>query len=115
MQRSAAAVSLALWLCAACPVVGADPPPVVDLCPGRDARRAVRRVRSNGRGWGLDPRRIGMVGFSAGGHLAVATATGFTKRTYEPVDEVDRVSCRPDFAIAVYSGYLKARDGDDLA
>jgi hypothetical protein len=43
-----------------------------------------------------------MVGFSAGGHLAIATATGFPTRTYEPVDEADQASCRPDFAIGCY-------------
>jgi acetyl esterase/lipase len=56
-----------------------------------------------------------MVGFSAGGHLAIATATNFEQRTYEPIDDVDKVSCRPDFAIPVYSGYLKAKDKDELA
>ena len=61
------------------------------------------------------PDRIGIVGFSAGGHLAVATATSFEKRTYEAIDEIDKVSCRPDFAIPVYSGYLKAKDKDELA
>jgi acetyl esterase/lipase len=47
--------------------------------------------------------------------LVIATATSFEKRTYEPVDEVDKVSCRPDFGIAVYSGYLKSKDKDELA
>ena len=56
-----------------------------------------------------------MIGFSAGGHLAIATATSFHNRTYEPLDDVDRISCRPDFAIPVYSGYLKAKDRDELA
>jgi acetyl esterase/lipase len=56
-----------------------------------------------------------MVGFSAGGHLAVATATSFDQRTYEPLDDVDDISCRPDFAIAVYPGYLKAKERDELA
>ena len=56
-----------------------------------------------------------MVGFSAGGHLAIATATSFEKRTYEPLDEIDKISCRPDFAILVYSGYLKAKDKVELA
>jgi acetyl esterase/lipase len=46
------------------------------------------------------------MGFSAGGHLALATATQFDKPAYEPVDEIDRLSCRPDFAVAVYPGYL---------
>jgi acetyl esterase/lipase len=45
----------------------------------------------------------------------IATATSFEKRTYEPIDDIDKVSCRPDFAVAVYSGYLKAKDKDELA
>jgi acetyl esterase/lipase len=84
------------------------------LGPQLDAQRAVRLVRSRAAEWGIDPHRIGMVGFSAGGHLALATATGFAKRLYEPVDAADEVSCRPDFAIACYSGYLKARDKDEV-
>src|SRR5439155_19590781 len=83
--------------------------------PLQDAQRAVRLVRSKAREWGIDPKRIGMVGFSAGGHLAIATAQGFENRTYEPIDDIDKVSCRPDFAIAAYSGYLKAKDKAELA
>ncbi|MHC4181714.1 MAG: alpha/beta hydrolase [Planctomycetota bacterium] len=83
--------------------------------PLQDAQRAVSLVRSRAGQWGVAPRRIGMVGFSAGGHLALATATGFQKRTYEPVDDSDKVSCRPDFAVLCYSGYLKAKDKDQLA
>jgi acetyl esterase/lipase len=83
--------------------------------PLQDAQRAVRLVRSKAREWGIDPQRIGIVGFSAGGHLALATATSFGERTYEAVDEMDKVSCRPDFAIPVYSGYLKAKDKDEIA
>lgn len=83
--------------------------------PLQDAQRAVSLVRSRAAEWGIHPQRIGIVGFSAGGHLAIATATNFEKRTYEPVDDADRTSCRPDFAVAVYSGYLKAKDKDELA
>jgi acetyl esterase/lipase len=83
--------------------------------PLQDAQRAVSLVRSKAKEWGIAPDRIGMVGFSAGGHLAVATATSFEKRTYEPMDEIDKISCRPDFAVPVYSGYLKAKDKDELA
>jgi acetyl esterase/lipase len=83
--------------------------------PLQDAQRAVSLVRSKAREWGIDPGRIGLAGFSAGGHLAIATATHFEERAYEPTDDIDRVSCRPDFAIAVYSGYLKAQDKDELA
>ena len=83
--------------------------------PLQDAQRAISLVRSNAKEWGLNPQHIGIVGFSAGGHLAMATATSFDKRAYEPVDDVDTISCRPDFAIPVYSGYLKAKDKDELA
>ena len=83
--------------------------------PIQDAQRAVSLVRSKAKEWGIHPDRIGIVGFSAGGHLAIATATSFDKRTYEPVDDVDKISCRPDFAIPVYSGYLKPKDKDEIA
>jgi acetyl esterase/lipase len=74
--------------------------------PLLDAQRAVSLVRSHASEWGIDPNRIGIIGFSAGGHLAVATATEFDRRGYEPIDEIDKISCRPDFAAAVYPGYL---------
>jgi acetyl esterase/lipase len=83
--------------------------------PLQDAQRAVSLVRSRAGEWGIDPKRIGIGGFSAGGHLAIATATRFEKRSYEPVDDVDKTSCRPDFAVAVYSGYLKPKDRDELS
>ncbi len=83
--------------------------------PLQDAQRAISLVRSRANEWAINPERIGVVGFSAGGHLAIATATSFDKRTYEPIDDVDKISCRPDFAIPVYSGYLKAKDKDELA
>lgn len=83
--------------------------------PLLDAQRAVSVVRSRAKEWGIDPSRIGIVGFSAGGHLAVATATQFETRGYPPVDEADRASCRPDFAVAVYPGYFAARETGALA
>lgn len=83
--------------------------------PLQDAQRAVSLVRSTAGQWGIDPKQIGIVGFSAGGHLAIAAATSFDRRTYEPVDDVDKISCRPDFAIGIYSGYLKAKDQDQIA
>jgi acetyl esterase/lipase len=83
--------------------------------PLADAQRAVSLVRSKASQWDIHPQRIGIVGFSAGGYLAIATATSFDKRTYEPVDDVDKISCRPDFAIPVYSGYLKMKDKDELS
>jgi acetyl esterase/lipase len=83
--------------------------------PLQDAQRAVSLVRSKAKEWNIDPERIGMVGFSAGGHLAIATATSFEKRTYEPIDAIDKTSCRPNLAILLYSGYLKAKDKEELA
>ena len=74
--------------------------------PLLDAQRAVRLMRQRAADWGIDPRRIGIIGFSAGGHLAVATATRFDERGYEAIDEIDKVSCRPDFAAAIYPGYF---------
>lgn len=83
--------------------------------PLQDAQRAVSLVRSRAGQWGIQPHQIGIVGFSAGGHLAIATATNFEQRTYEPIDDVETVSCRPDFAIGIYSGFLKAKDKDQIA
>jgi acetyl esterase/lipase len=90
--------------------VRGEPP----LGPQLDAQRAVSLVRSRAEQWGIDPRRLGMVGFSAGGHLALATATNFEKRTYDAIDDIDKVSFRPDFAVLCYSGYLKAKDKDEI-
>src|SRR4029453_1888999 len=59
--------------------------------PLQDAQRAVGLLRSKAGEWGIHPERIGMVGFSAGGHLVMATATSFEKRTYEAIDDIDKV------------------------
>jgi acetyl esterase/lipase len=83
--------------------------------PLKDAQRAVSLVRSKAKEWGIDPKRIGMVGFSAGGHLVGATATNFDKRSYDPIDDIDKISCRPDFGVMLYSGYLQVKDKDELA
>jgi acetyl esterase/lipase len=74
--------------------------------PLLDAQRAVSLVRSRAAEWGIETNRIGIAGFSAGGHLAVATATSFDQRAYQPIDEIDQASCRPDFAGAIYPGYF---------
>jgi acetyl esterase/lipase len=92
-----------------------QPVPLPPPGPLLDAQRALSLVRSKAGEWGIDPNRIGMVGFSAGGHLALAVATGFETRAYEPIDEIDRVSCRPDFAVAVYPGYLVRKETGLLA
>lgn len=72
----------------------------------QDAQRAISIVRYNAEKYGIDPNKIGVMGFSAGGNLAVLSSTAFRKRVYEPIDEIDQVSHRPDFAIPVYPGHL---------
>lgn len=71
-----------------------------------DAQRAVGLVREHAAAWHIDPQRVGVLGFSAGAHLAAALSTHFDKRIYEPVDAADQLSCRPDFAVVIYPGYL---------
>lgn len=83
--------------------------------PLQDVQRAISLVRSRAKEWGINENRIGVVGFSAGGHLAIAAATNFESRAYPAADEIDKVSCRPDFAVPVYSGYLKVEESDELA
>lgn len=82
--------------------------------PLQDAQRALGLVRFHAAEWKLDPKRIGIMGFSAGGHLSAAASTRFEKRTYEAVDESDQVSCRPDFAMLIYPAYLIRQEGSDL-
>jgi acetyl esterase/lipase len=80
------------------------------VAPLQDAQRALGVVRSRAKELGLDPGRIGVLGFSAGGHLAATLSTNSDKRTYEPVDAADSVSCRPDFTLLIYPAYLVGRD-----
>jgi acetyl esterase/lipase len=72
----------------------------------QDTQRAISIVRHDARAYGIDPDRIGVMGFSAGGHLAVLASTAFGARAYAPIDAIDRVSARPDFAIPVYPGHM---------
>ena len=72
----------------------------------QDAQRAIGFVRSHATEWHIDPHRIGVLGFSAGAHLAAALSTHFDKRLYDSIDTADNLSCRPDFAVIVYPGYL---------
>jgi acetyl esterase/lipase len=72
----------------------------------QDAQRALGMVRTHAAEWHIDPQRIGVLGFSAGAHLAAALSTHFEQRLYDPVDAADQLSCRPDFAVIVYPGYL---------
>jgi acetyl esterase/lipase len=71
-----------------------------------DAQRTVGLVRFHAAEWHIDPHKIGVLGFSAGGHLSAATSTHFAKRLYSSVDGADQESCRPDFAVAIYPGHL---------
>ncbi len=71
-----------------------------------DAQRTISLTRLHAAEWGIDPKKIGVMGFSAGGHLVAATSVHFAKRIYGRVDAIDDVSCRPDFAIAIYPGHL---------
>lgn len=75
--------------------------------PLQDAQRAMGLLRQRASTYGIDPRRIGVIGFSAGGHLAAAVSNA-EQRTYELVDAADRESSRPDFAILLYPGHLWA-------
>jgi acetyl esterase/lipase len=71
-----------------------------------DAQRTMVLVRLHAAEWHLDPHRIGVLGFSAGGHLVANISTHFDRRLYRPVDAADRLSCRPDFGVAVYPGHM---------
>jgi acetyl esterase/lipase len=74
--------------------------------PLQDAQRALGLIRHHAREWQIDPQRIGAIGFSAGGHLAATLASSVEQRTYPPVDDADKASCRPDFGILIYPAYL---------
>ena len=72
--------------------------------PLQDAQRALGLVRHRAAEFGIDPARLGVLGFSAGGHLAAALANNHSTRTYPAVDAADQVSCRPDFCVLIYGG-----------
>lgn len=74
--------------------------------PLQDAQRAMGIIRQHASEWNIDPQRVGILGFSAGGHLAAVTSTGPTERTYEIVDEADSLTSRPNFTVLIYPGYL---------
>ncbi len=75
-----------------------------------DAQRTMGLVRFHAAEWHIDPRKVGVLGFSAGGHLVAAISTHFEHRLYAPVDAADSESCRPDFAVALYPGHLWVDD-----
>ncbi|MEM7478190.1 MAG: alpha/beta hydrolase [Planctomycetota bacterium] len=93
------------------PAGGGRPKPPIG--PLMDAQRALSMVRSNAEDWNIDPGRIGVLGFSAGGHLAASLSTNYAKRAYDAIDAVDEVSCRPSFSVLIYPAYFYG-PGDEL-
>jgi len=75
-------------------------------CAGKTHKGQLGSCASHAREWHIDPHKIGVLGFSAGGHLVANISTHFGHRSYAPVDAADRVSCRPDFAVAIYPGHM---------
>ena len=86
--------------------------PDFTLPPLQDAQRALRLIRARAGEMGIDNKRIGILGFSAGGNLTVNVGTRYDQQTYDPVDDTDQLSCRPDFMVPVYAAYL-GPNGDD--
>jgi acetyl esterase/lipase len=80
------------------------------VAPLRDAQRALRLIRQNAAKWEIDPNRVGILGFSAGGNLAVMAGTAWGETTYPKQDAADALSCRPDFVIPIYPAYLGNED-----
>ncbi len=78
--------------------------------PLQDAQRAMGWVRQHAGELGIDPARIGVIGFSAGAHLGAVLSNNHAERTYEPIDAADTFSCRPAFAMILYPGYLRSGD-----
>ena len=72
----------------------------------QDAQRAMGLLRHHAAEWHIDPHKVGVLGFSAGGHLVAAISNQFRRRAYAAVDDADKESCRPDFAVALYPGHL---------
>ena len=83
------------------------------VAPLQDAQRALGMVRHRAGELGIDPNRIGVMGFSAGGHLSAALSNNNGARTYPMVDAADQASCRPDFCVLVYPSYLNAKGRND--
>lgn len=84
-----------------------------NLAPLQDAQRALSLTRFHAAEWGLNPQRIGVMGFSAGGHLSARLSNNFKDRSYPTVDDADRTSCRPDFTLLIYPAYLTDKDNGD--
>jgi acetyl esterase/lipase len=72
----------------------------------QDAQRALGMIRSEAKKWSIDPKKIGVMGFSAGGHLVADVSTNYRKRVYSLTDEIDKANCRPDFGIVFFPGHM---------
>ena len=72
----------------------------------QDAQRAMGLVRSRAKEWHIDPDKIGVMGFSAGGHLVADVSTNYRKRAYTVLDDTDKISCRPNFGIVMFPGHM---------
>jgi acetyl esterase/lipase len=79
--------------------------------PLQDAQRAMGLVRQHAQEWGIDSEKLGVMGFSAGGHLVAALSNNFDRRTYTRVDAADDLPCKPSFAILIYPAYLVGEKG----
>ena len=79
-----------------------------------DAQRTMGLVRFHANEWHIDPHKVGVLGFSAGGYLVAEISTHFDRRLYAPADAADREGCRPDFAVAIYPGHLRTEDNFEL-
>ncbi|MDR2754751.1 MAG: alpha/beta hydrolase [Planctomycetaceae bacterium] len=82
------------------------------LAPLQDAQRAIRLVRQNAKTWKINTQKIGVLGFSAGAHLTLMLATNYNEKVYEPVDNTDQLSARPDFAVPIYLAYALGEKND---
>lgn len=78
----------------------------------QDAQRAMRLVRSKATQWGIDPNRVGIMGFSAGGEVAARATLQFQQDHYEKRDEIDALNCKPDFTMLIYPAYLVDKNDD---
>ena len=79
----------------------------------QDLQRAFGLVRTHAKEWGIDPQRIGVMGFSAGAHLSAALSSNHSQRGYPQVDAADEQSCRPNFVLLIYPAYLTVQKEDD--
>ncbi|TXE07026.1 alpha/beta hydrolase [Seonamhaeicola algicola] len=79
-----------------------------------DVQRAIKLIRNNANNYNINPNKIGVLGFSAGGSLSARAATLFTSNTYTKVDDTDDISSRPDFAVLIYPAYLDRGENRSL-